>query len=80
MSRRHRRQHIRTLSGLQDEGDALPPWVVNPERGCSIRRADRVGRDSLVIEVTGFPIRRDVLTKERIVALDGWDRTQHLYL
>ena len=69
-----------TFASLENERDTFPPGVVNPERGGSVRGADGVWRDSIVIEVPGLAVRRDVLAKERVVPLDGWDRAEDLHL
>ena len=74
------RLRIPTFAGLEDEGHALPPRVVDPERGGRVRWADGVGWDGVVIEIAGLSISRDILPEQRVAALDGWDRTEHLDL
>ena len=69
-----------TFAGLENEWDAFPPGVVNPERGGGKSGADRVRRDGVVVEVTWLAIGRDILAKERIVPLDWGDRAKDLHL
>ena len=71
---------IRTLAGLENEGHALPPGVVNPEGSRSVCRADGVVRHGVVIEITGLSICRHILAEERVAALNGRNRTEHLDL
>ena len=69
-----------TFAGLEDERHALPPGVVDPKRRRGERRADRVVRDGIVVEVPRLAVRRDVLAQKRIIALNGRDRTEDLDL
>lgn len=69
-----------TFAGLEDERHALPPGVVDPKRRRGERRADRVVRDSIVVEVPGLAVRSDILAKERVTPLNGRDRTKDLDL
>ncbi len=74
------RRLYRTFACLEDERNALPPRVVDPEGGSGIRGADRVGWDRVIIEITGLPIYSDILTKQRIFTLNGRNRTKDLDL
>ena len=69
-----------TLASLQYERNAIPAGVVNPEGRSGIRRADRVVRDRVVIEVTRLAVGSDVLSQQRVAALDGRDTAQDLDL
>lgn len=67
---------MRTFSGFEDEGDALPSWIVDPKGGRGEGGTDGVAGHGIVIKVTGFAVSRDVLPEEGIAALNRWDGTQ----
>jgi len=52
----------RTFSGLENERYALPARVVDPKRSGGVGGADRVWRDSGVVEIARFAIRRNILS------------------
>ena len=53
---------------------------MDEERGCGVCGADGVGRDRVIVEITGLPIRSDVLPEQRIFTLNGRNRTEDLDL
>jgi hypothetical protein len=59
-----------TFSGLQDERDTFPSGVVDPESCGSECWANRVTRDSVIVEVTWLAVGRDILTEQSIVPLN----------
>jgi len=69
-----------TLSGLQNKGNAFPTWVVDPQSRGGKRRADRITRDGLIVQVSGFPVRCNVLSQQGIVPLNGGDSAKNLDL
>ena len=68
------------FASLENEGHALPPGVVNPEGSRGVCWADGVVRHGVVIEITGLSICRHILAEERVAALNGRNRTEHLDL
>ena len=69
-----------TLASLENERYTFPPGVVNPEGGSSIRGADGIRWNSVIVEVARLAVSRNILAKERVVPLNGWDCTQDLDL
>ena len=53
---------------------------MDPKRRRGERRADRVVRDGIVVEVPGLAVRSDILSEERVTPLNRRDRTKDLDL
>lgn len=51
----------RTFAGFEDKRHTLPPRVVDPECCRGERRADRIMRDRLIVEIARLPVRGDIL-------------------
>ena len=71
---------MQTFASLENEGNTFPPRIVNPERGSSVGWANRVWWDSVIVQVTGLAVGRNILAKESIAPLDGWDSAENLDL
>ena len=69
-----------TFACLEDEGHALPPGVVDPQGRRGERGAHRVVRHGVIIKVAGLAVGSDVLSQQRVAALDGRDTAQDLDL
>ena len=69
-----------TLSGLQNEGNTLPAWVVDPQGRGGEGRADRITRDGIIVQVSGFTVRRNVLSQQGILPLNWGDGTKNFDL
>lgn len=69
-----------TLSGLHDEGNSLPPGVVDPQgQGCEGRADGSLG-DGVVLEVTRLAVGTDVLTEQGVLTCDCRDASEDLDL
>jgi hypothetical protein len=62
-----------TFSSLQDERNPFPSWVMNPQCCGSKRWAYRVRRNGIIVEVTRFSIRGDILPQKGVFPFDGRD-------
>ena len=69
-----------TLSGLQNKGNSLPSWVVDPQRRCGKSRANRITWDGLIVQVSGLAICCDVLSQQGIVSLNRGDGAKNFDL
>jgi hypothetical protein len=65
-----------TFPSLEDKWNAFPSGVVDPQcRRCE-GRAERVGRNSVVIEIPRLAVRGDILAKKGIVSFDRRDTAE----
>ena len=71
---------MRTFTSLENEGDTFPSRVMNPQGGCSERRANRVVRYGIVIQIAGLAIRSNILAKQRVLPLNGGNGTEYFDL
>lgn len=69
-----------TFASFQDEWHTLPPRVVDPERRSGERRANRIMRNRLIVEVARLPVRGDILAQQRVFTCNWWDRTKNFHL
>lgn len=74
------REQSRAFASFQDERDALPARIVNPEGGGSESWADRIARDGVIVEVAWLSIGRDVLTEKRVISFNGGNGPKHFDL
>lgn len=69
-----------TFSCFENEGDTFPPRIVDPKCGSSKRRADRVARNGIIVEVARLAVSGNVLTEKNIISFDRWNSTKYLDL
>lgn len=69
-----------TFACFQDEGNAFPSRVIDPESESRKRRANGAFRNSIVIQITWLAVGRNVLAEENVLPLDGWDGAENFYL
>jgi hypothetical protein len=69
-----------TFSSLENKRNALPSGIMDPKRRSGKGGADRVLGHSIVIKIARLAISANVLTKERIIAINRRDSTQDLDL
>ena len=69
-----------TFTGLENEGNTLPSGVVDPEGGSSKSRANGVGRNGIILEVSRFTIGCDILAEKGVFSLDGRDGPKYFDL
>lgn len=72
--------HKRTFSCLQDERDALPAWVVDPQCERSKSRAHGVLWHRLVFEIARLAVGSYILAEEHIISRNRWDGAQDFNL
>ena len=70
----------RTFARFEDERHAFPSRVVDPQRGGGKRRADGVRWDRVIVEIAGLAVCCDILTKQRVLTFNGWNRAENLDL
>jgi len=71
---------VQGFPGLEDEGDAFPTGIVDPERRRSECGARGVRRHGIVIEVARVPVRSHILAEERVLFCDRRDGAENFDL
>jgi hypothetical protein len=69
-----------TLSGLQDERNPLPSWIMNIQSARGKSGTKRILGYRLVIEIAGFAVGSDILAQQRIVLGHGINHTKNFHL
>lgn len=69
-----------TFSCFENERDTFPPRIVDPECGSGKRRANRVARNRIIVEIARLPVSGDILTEKDIISFDRWNSTKYLDL
>ena len=77
---------VESLAALQDEGNTVPPLVLDPEAGGSEGRSDRSGRNGGIVQVSNLAVVilpigvANVLAQNNVVQGDLLARLQYLDL
>jgi len=69
-----------TFTSFEDEGYTFPARIVDPKCGSSKGWANRVRRDSVIVEVARLSIRRNILAQQAVISLNRRNSTEHLDL